>query len=208
MKALFIEARKTHFEEINKEAFKELPKELFIAYSIQFKELAERIKSVLNASGYNIIGIQQVLGCSKLHLKQQVPILLVGSGRFHALNLVLSTGSPIYIYNSNKIEKITERDILALKQKKQGALSRFLSAESIGILVSTKPGQNHFSEALKLKNRLESKKKKVYLFVSNSISTSEFENFKIDSWVNTACPGLAPDNSKIINSDELSELKF
>ena len=53
---------------------------------------------------------------------------------------------------------------------------------------------------------------KVYTFVicfkirgnlEKMIYANQFENFNIDSWINTACPGLAYDNPLIINHTEL-----
>ena len=82
----------------------------------------------------------------------------------------------------------------------------FLKADKIGILVSTKPGQENLKKAEMLKKKLNKKGKEVYVFVCDDIDVNQFENFNIQSWVNTACPGLAKDNSKIINYDGLPDL--
>ncbi|MCK4553158.1 diphthamide synthesis protein [Candidatus Pacearchaeota archaeon] len=47
------------------------------------------------------------------------------------------------------------------------------------------------------------KNKKSYLFISNNINTSEFENFGLDSWVNTACPRLDMEDNRIVNISKL-----
>ena len=39
----------------------------------------------------------------------------------------------------------------------------------------------------------------------NALNLSEIENFKLNSWVNTACPGLAFDNGNIVNSDDIKQ---
>ncbi len=204
---IYIEAGKNNFEPLNalnKEALKTLPKTLLIAYSIQFKPLAEQIAGFLKSISYYITDIRQVLGCTKLSPEDKKnPILLICSGRFHALNLAMQTEKPVYIYNSGKISIISSKDIGNMKAKKQAALSKFLFADKIGILVSTKPGQNRLKEAEQLKSRLKSQGKQVYLFISNEINLSEIENFKVDSWINTACPGLALDRSNILNIDDL-----
>lgn len=213
MKVLYIEAKKKTSElssELNKNALKLLPERLFIAYSIQYKALACSIKRELESLGCDITGFKQVLGCTKLYLnnqKKQASILLIGSGRFHALNLILQTDTPIYIYTEGKISRVDEEEIKKLKQKRRAALVRFLDSSIIGILASTKPGQNRLKEAIKIKKQLKSKGKSVNLFISDNINLSELENFKIDCWVNTACPGLALDSPKIINIDEISSLK-
>ncbi|GAI52850.1 unnamed protein product, partial [marine sediment metagenome] len=99
--------------------------------------------------------------------------------------------------------KISNKEIKQLKAKRKTTLIKFLKADKIGILVSTKPGQENLQKAIRLKKQLEKKGKQPYIFLSNNIDTSQFENFNIGSWVNTACPGLVFDNSEIININEL-----
>jgi len=207
-KVLYLEAKRTRqsLPEMNTKVLSKLPKELFIAYSIQYKALASDVKAYLSTKKHKIQGFKQVLGCSKL--KTKAPLLLIGSGRFHALGLALQNEVPIYIYNNNQIETIDKKQIELLKKRKQAALSKFLMANKIGILVSTKPGQDRKKDAEALKKKLELKGKNVYFFVSNNLNLSDLENFFIDSWVNTACPGLAYDTPKLINIDDLSSIKY
>jgi len=208
-KVLYLEAKRTRqsLPEMNTKALSKLPKELFIAYSIQYKALASEVRKYISSNKkHKIKGFRQVLGCSKL--KTNSALLLIGSGRFHALGLALQNNVPIYIYNNNQIETIDKKQIEMLKKKKQAALSKFLMANKIGILVSNKPGQNRSKDAESLKKKLEIKGKKAYLFVSNNLNLSDLENFFMDSWVNTACPGLAYDNPSILNIDDLSSIKY
>jgi len=187
----------------NKEIAK-LPKKLFLAYSIQYKELAKQIKSQLEQNNVKIPQFQQVLGCSKVNTT--LPILLVSTGKFHAQNLMLQT--PIlYKVENNKITRVSDKEVSKIRVKKKTALIKYLKADKIGILVSTKPGQENLDKAIKLKKQLENKNKKPFIFISNNIDISQFENFNIDSWVNTACSGIAMDNSNIINIDELPSTK-
>jgi len=198
---------------LSKSEIKKLPKKLFLAYSIQYKELAEKIEQQLKKNKIKIEKKQQVLGCSKISNKNNLPILLISTGKFHAQNLYLQ--APIinetlkkplvslYTLENNKIIKISDNEVKRLKAKKKTALMKFLKSERVGILVSTKPGQENLSKAEKLKKKLEKQGKTVYIFISNSIDITQFENFNIDSWVNTACAGLAMDNPDIINITDL-----
>jgi len=202
MKVLYIESRKKDKNtELDKETLKTLPKELFLAYSIQYKEIAERIKKQLEVNGFKLAGFSQVLGCTKINLEKAV--LLIGSGRFHALNLAAQSNSPIYIYTNGTMSKIEESEIAALKKKKQGKISKFLLADKIGVIFSTKPGQYNSKEQILEKLKSKYSEKEFFSFISNNINTTEFENFKIDFWLNTACPGLANDNMKIENIDDV-----
>jgi 2-(3-amino-3-carboxypropyl)histidine synthase len=180
-----------------------LPKEILLAYSIQYKHTAEELKKKLESKKIKVKGPTQVLGCT--NLKSSIPILLVGSGKFHALNLGLRNNIPVYIYNSGKITELDKKELEMLKARKTAALSKFLYAEKIGIIVSTKPGQENLKQAEGLKKLITKKypEKTISLFLSNNINLSEFENFPVDFWINTACPGLFYDTSKIINSDDI-----
>ncbi len=201
MKILYIESKLKNLNlTLDKQEILGLPKKLFLAYSIQYKDLAISIKKQLESNNIHITNFQQVLGCSKINT--QDPILFIGSGRFHASNLYTQS-EQIYVLENNKIIKISDEEINKLKQRRKAALLKFLSAENIGILITTKPGQENIKIALKLKEKLEKKHKQVFLFLSNNIDINQFENFPIDSWVSTACPGLANDNPKIINYQDI-----
>ncbi len=211
MKILFIKAqnkiqnKNSENIEISKNELKNLPKEIFLVYSIQYKGLAEQIKEQLESIKTKVTGFSQVLGCSKLRTKNKEPILLVGSGRFHALNLAVQ-GNIVYVLEGNTINKLPDKEIEKIKIKRKTALLKFLSSKNIGILVSTKPGQQNIKQALILKQKLEKKGKKAHIFIDNNINLNEFENFPdIEFWVNTSCPGIILDseNSNILNSNEI-----
>jgi diphthamide biosynthesis enzyme Dph1/Dph2-like protein len=178
-----------------------LPHDIEIVYSIQYKNLAISIKKELESHNIKIHDLRQVFGCSKIGSKH--PILFIGSGLFHVLNLFLQA-KKIFILESNHIKEISSNDIEMFKNHKKASLLRFYSSKKVGILITTKPGQKiNNNILLKLKKKLENQGKEVYFFLSNNIDINQFENFNIDSWINTACPGLSYDNPKIINYKEI-----
>ena len=183
-----------------KEILKKLPKNIAIAYSIQYKTLAFTIKKILK--NHNVVQIMQILGCSKPKFPKNIQaVLLIGSGKFHAVSLAYETKLPIYLLEREKLIKISEKDIELYRKRERASYLKFLNADKVGILISTKPGQENLSRALELKNKL---KKNSYLFISNSINFHEFENFGLDSWINTACPRLDMDAS-VLN---INKIKF
>jgi len=212
IKTIFIPAK--FRAEVNKAKIlrlsKSLPENLAIAYSIQFQDIANEIKSLFTRQGKAITAFMQVLGCSKPKFpKETKAVLLISTGKFHAISLAYESKLPIYILDRNKLEKITEKDLEIIKTKQKAAYMRFLNANEVGILASTKPGQQRLKKALELRSKLANSKKS-YVFLSNAINIGEFENFpNIDTWVNTACPRLDMDNpdssSAIINIDKLKE---
>jgi diphthamide biosynthesis enzyme Dph1/Dph2-like protein len=202
MKTLFISAEiKPNINEKNISKLN-LPKEIAIAYSIQYKETASKIKAILSKN-HKITSLVQVLGCSKpLFPKETKAILLVSSGRFHAVSIALETKIPTYILEANELAKISEQEIIALQKKKNAAYLKYLNSDTVGILISAKFGQENLEKAISFSNSL--KEKKSYLFISNNIDIREFENFpKIQSWVNTACPRLDFD-SPVLNLGDLN----
>lgn len=212
MKTLFIPAKRKSNLNINALDLNKLPKNLAIAYSIQYKETAEKIiKYFSKDKKHTIYNIGQVLGCSKPKLfldknKKIQAVLLIGNGRFHAISLSLSLSNkiPIYILEQNKLSLISKQETEKLEKMKKSAYLKFLNADKVGIFISTKPGQQKIKKAIKIKSSSKFKNKNSYLFIGNEFSLSEIENFpKIQSWINTACPRLDMISSDIINLDQI-----
>jgi 2-(3-amino-3-carboxypropyl)histidine synthase len=139
----------------------------------------------------------QILGCSAFdsEIAEKPSIFIyLGDGVFHPKSLVLKdVADEVYCLSpiDFSIKKITKEDVSSLIKKRNGALSGFTIAKNIGILITTKPGQNNLKKALELKSD-----KNIYYFLDDTINFAELENFNfIDCWVNTACPRIAYDDS-------------
>ncbi len=201
MKRMFIPAiskREISEDRINSLS-KSLPKRLAIAYSVQFQKLALKIKEQFSDS-HDITLFTQVLGCSKPKFdKKTDAILLVGSGKFHAVGLAFETKLPVYILTEGKLEKITEQEVKNLEDKHKSHILKYLHSDKVGVIISNKPGQERLKRALDLNQKT---KKKLYFFLSNNVELKEFENFRLNCWVNTACPRMDFDRS-IINLTEI-----
>jgi len=77
-------------------------------------------------------------------------------------------------------------------KKYKANLMKFLNAKTIGVLISTKPGQSYLNLALKLKKQSD---KHIILFVDDTFNYNHMENFPfVDVWVNTACPRIGFDD--------------
>lgn len=181
-----------------------LPKEIALFYSIQFKNFAKSFHSTLSKTK-KITIFSQVLGCSNPKIpKETKAIILIGEGRFHAISLAYESGLPTYIYENGDFVKISQEEVNKISSLQKSALLNYLSCDKVGIIVSTKPGQNRFKQALDFKKSL--KGKKGYLFLVNEINTSEFENFSLKSYVNTACPRMDFVSPKLVNLSKLNEI--
>lgn len=179
-----------------------LPKKLMLLYTIQYKDLIGPISLLLKKNNIKVTKTSQVLGCSEIKTKESV--LLLGTGEFHTLNLYLQSPN-VFISDGIKLKKVSKLEIKKLENHRTTALLKFLAADNIGILVSTKPGQENLKLAIKISEGLIKNKKTPYIFLSNNIDINSFENYNIDSWINTACLGLSYDNPDIINYKEISK---
>lgn len=192
--------------------FLKLPKTIALFSTVQFLHLIPQIKARLESKGIKAMTGKssnpclehaQVIGCdttaaSKLENKVQA-FLYVGSGKFHPLNLAmtLKQQKPIFIFNplTQEFSQLDQKDINKMMARKKGQRLKFLSSDTFGILVSTKPGQNKLEKAQELKEKLEKQGKKAYIFMANDIDPSQTENFpEIQCWINTACPGISLEN--------------
>ncbi|RME55100.1 hypothetical protein D6777_01580 [Candidatus Woesearchaeota archaeon] len=158
----------------------------------------------------------QILGCNaslakKIENKVDA-FLYIGSGNFHPIEIALETSKPVYWANpfTNKVTKISNELIEKRKKRIKGAYLKYLTSNKVGVLVSTKSGQNHLNDAVNFKKSVHDKK--VYIFLFNTLNINGLEDFPdIDCWVNTACPRIAIEdyekfNKPVINLSDLKKL--
>lgn len=204
MKLLFIPAKSKKGVSLSFQT-KKLPNKLGLASTAQFVDSLKSVKKELEKHRKRVfIGKSrhleegQVLGCNvdaAIQVKDRVQAFLyIGTGIFHPLAIYLATEKPVFILDpeTDELSKLDETTIQRAKAMKRTQEIKFLSANSYGIIVSTKPGQNRMKQALKLKEKLEKKKKKAYIFLCDSFDINQLENWpKIECWINTMCPGLS-----------------
>ncbi len=159
--------------------------------------------------------VAQLLGCDSyhdsLHLEEEFDsFLYVGDGRFHPLALVLGQkeqkekkevvcNDPI----GKKMYTLSSEDISTLVNKYKGALVKYLSSDSVGVIVTVKPGQEQLKAGLMLEEKFPNKK--FYYFIDDNISFGQLENFPfIEVWVNTACPRIGFDDQEKFNRGVLN----
>lgn len=201
MKVLYVPSKYNLSFSLKNIKTKKMPNILGLITTIQHIGSLKKIKNFLeNQKKKAIIG-GQILGCdmsAAAFIQHKVQAFLyIGSGKFHPLQLALTTNKPIFIFNplNEQFSELDKKQIQKIKARKKSQKIKFLSADIYGILVSTKPGQNKFKKAQKLKNKLEKQNKKAYIFLFNDFDINQIENFpKIECWINTACPGLSLEN--------------
>src|SRR3989338_3890167 len=222
MKTIFIEARYKGKVEVDKKLIGKLPKRIGLVTTTQFINQIEDIKKQLESEGKEVslgkstqIYSGQLLGCdvsSAKNVETDVDAFLyIGDGLFHPLGVAYNTGKDVHGYDpiGKSYSLITQKEVERFKNRRKGAYKKFLSSETIGILVSTKIGQNNFRKAVQLKEKLEKEGKRAYIFVQDTLDLNQMENFPfIQSWVNTACPRMEDDRAGIVNIGDVLKGKL
>ena len=201
---------------------KQKPKSIALFASIQFTHLKDLIKQ-LKELGIKINATKakrtdekiQILGCDcyadsfqEQIIQESDMILYVGDGLFHPKALLLSQiknkdFKPVIIFDpiSNQVKEINKSTIEKQLQRHKRNLKLFINSDTIGIMVTIKPGQQYFLAAKKLKETLEGQGKKAYIFVDDTFNLNNLENYPfIQAWVNTACPRIGTDD--IVNIEQ------
>jgi diphthamide biosynthesis enzyme Dph1/Dph2-like protein len=174
-------------------------KKIAICYSNQFIDVARKIKEKTSKTVTNFI---QTLGCSNPKFSEETEaILIIGQGKFHTVSIAYESDLPTYVLEDEKVWKVSDEEVEKMKKKEMGALLKYLHSKKVGVMVTTKPGQQRLEKAIEYKKNL--KDKKAYIFLANQLDTSEFENFGLDCFVNTACPRMDLNEGSIINLEKI-----
>jgi len=160
------------------------------------------IKNSIEKSGRNVKLFRpkhsqykgQILGCNIQEFKGVNAFLYIGDGLFHPAALSIKNKEPVFTFNpfTGRFQKTDEAMVKDYHKKQEIALKKFYMSENIGILVSTKPGQNRLKHAMRLKKNLD---KNVFIMLSNEINPQGLLDFPfIDVFINTACPRISYDD--------------
>ena len=170
----------------------------------------------------NAVFAGQVLGCRADTAKNLAPkvdaFLYVGTGEFHPIRIALDSHKPVFVWNpvSKVFGQLSETQIAAYRKRVQASLNHFYHADTIGVLISTKPGQNNnMITSPTLANKMNpveqilrrTDSKKYYLFASDTLNSADLENFPfIQCWINLACSRIMDDKIKnLVNWQDIRE---
>ncbi len=194
-----------------KELLVRLPNNIILCTTIQYldhlPEIQEQLKGKEVTLFKSIHGKHpgQILGCDVYTVQETFDAFLyIGDGRFHPTAL-RENKKPIIMYNplTDQTSEITVEEIEKYHKRKKGLLLKYLTAQTIGILVTTKPGQSQQKAAERLKEKIEKEGRKAYLFIGDTLDLRERENFPfIEAWVNTACPRMQ-DDANVLNIKDI-----
>jgi len=168
------------------------------------RALLERsgIKVVIGKGTRRVPAPGLVLGCDYSNAREisgrVSSFILLGGGRFHAIGLKLSTGKPVVILDPERSDAFLEDvDVEAFKRRRFLVIMAISKAKSIGILVSSKPGQNRMPLARRLLIDIRDGGRNGHIIVLDEITPDALSNLGFDAYVSTACPRIALDDNEM-----------
>ena len=196
IKTIFVHAKSEidlSEKDFNKIKIKE--NKIGLVHTAQTQDIIKKIQDFLKKQKKEVHIAGQIVGCNAtnaIKIKDKVEaFLFIGSGMFHPIELIEKTKiRKYYQFNPSlkSFSKIDETEIKQLEKRKQAKLANYFSAERIGIVVTTKPGQEQLSLAKSFAKKCG---KEAYIFLDNHIDVNKLEDFPdIEFWVNTGCPRL------------------
>ncbi len=207
---LFIEVRvDADIDDAVMKAAERLPKRIGLLATIQYVGLIPRAKEILESAGKEVLvgsGDRrisypgQVLGCnfsSASSVNGEVEAFLyLGEGDFHPLAAAFGTKKEMLVLDplSGEIRSVDEaRD--RMLRKRFAAIEKAKTAESFAVIVCTKTGQDRSAAADDIIKKIKERGKKAYKIVINEIGPDALLPYKVDAFINTACPRIAIDDS-------------
>lgn len=183
-----------------------LPKVVGLLTTTQHRQWVPHIADHLRARGFEAIVSEpdrrvayaaQVLGCdyfTATNIAAKVDgFLYVGTGDFHPLGVaIIVKDKPVVIADPSTGEARTLEEVRdRVLRQRWAAIARAQEAETFGIIVSKKIGQDRSALARELKGKLEAKGRRAHIFYMDLVAPEFLEGYKVDAWVSTACPRVA-----------------
>ncbi len=222
MKLAFVDVKYKEIITLPDEFISQLPKKVMLFVNIQLMHQRDAIAAQLEKHNIEVLTSRpkhswhdgQLLGCGNEKWDQgQEAFVYVGDGFFHPSALLFNNDEKVFQYDpkTGKIKVLDKDDMRQILGAKKGGMATFYSSKNIGVLITTKYGQQRMQPAFKLQEKFPDKT--FYYLLGDTIDFSKLEDFPfIQCYINTACPRISDDHSKIprpcINIEDVAELKM
>lgn len=195
MKTVFLSAESdVDIIPVLSKALKVLPEKVGLVTTTQHLNKLDDARKFLEKNGKKATVGGQVLGCNVTNAEKIADkvdcILFIGSGKFHPIEI--GKVKKIIVANpfTNEVSEIGESELKKIEIKRKVAVTKFLSADRIGVIMSTKKGQHVAVDRKKLEKKYPNKQ--FLYFLCDTLNMNDLENFPfIECWVNTMCPRIA-----------------
>ena len=186
-----------------------LPQSVGLLASVQYVHLLPRAKEIIEASGRRaLIGKGdgrifypgQVLGCncsSAIAVQDEVDCyLFLGEGDFHPLAATFGVKKHVIILNpvTGEIRDLDDKRDRILRRR-FAAICAAEKAQRFLVIVCGKVGQCRMAAADGSEEKLRVAGKEVFRLVTDEVSPAALIHYRVDAYVNTACPRIAMDDS-------------
>jgi 2-(3-amino-3-carboxypropyl)histidine synthase len=151
----------------------------------------------------------QVLGCdyrAAREVADRVDLFLyVGGGDFHPLGVILATGKKVLVLDPYRGE-VRDLDELSRRilHRRFAAIERAKACRSFGLLVSVKPGQNRYREAIRWHAKLEKLGLRATMLAYDRLDPSVLSSYDAEAFVNFGCPRIPTDDSEAFRKPVLT----
>ncbi|MBC7086409.1 MAG: diphthamide biosynthesis enzyme Dph2 [Methanomethylovorans sp.] len=147
----------------------------------------------------------QVLGCNFSSARAELcdEYLYIGSGNFHPMGVALSTGKRVLIADPF-VNEVREVETSKLLKQRSAVIGKAMDATLFGIIVCSKPGQERMALALKLQELIRKYSREAKIIIMDLVTPDQLLQFKVDAFVNTACPRIAIDDVGRFNAPMLT----
>lgn len=162
-------------------------------------------KPIVCHGGDRAPNMGQVLGCSYEAARRTgaEEILYVGTGVFHPLGVAMATGARVVALDPCT-QTAQEIDASRMQRRRFMLIERAREAKTIGIIVSSKSGQNRIEVAEYLSSLHEG----AAIILMNEVVPDQLLNLGFDAYVNTACPRLSYDDQERFPAPVLTPVEF
>ncbi|MBE6518970.1 MAG: diphthamide biosynthesis enzyme Dph2 [Thermoplasmata archaeon] len=191
------------------DSLKDLPERIGLLATVQYLGLIPVVKAILEKNGRKVsVGVGdrriaypgQVLGCNCSSAEAVIDdvdaFLFIGEGDFHPLAAAFGVNKDIIVLNpvTKEVRNMAEtRD--RILRKRFAAIQSASNAQSFLVIVCSKVGQNRSAEADMIIEKIRTHGLKAYKAILEEINPISLTSYRVDAYVNTACPRVAMDDS-------------
>ena len=191
------------------DSLKDLPERIGLLATVQYLGLIPVVKAILEKMDRKVsVGVGdrriaypgQVLGCNCSSAEAVIDdvdaFLFIGEGDFHPLAAAFGVNKDIIVLNpvTKEVRNMAEtRD--RILRKRFAAIQSASNAQSFLVIVCSKVGQNRSAEADRIIEKIRTHGLKAYKAVLEEINPISLMSYRVDAYVNTACPRVAMDDS-------------
>lgn len=186
-----------------------LPGRVGLLATVQYLSLIPEVRRMLEDSGRTVLVGKgddrichpgQVLGCNcsaAEEISAEVDsFLFLGEGDFHPLAAAFGVRKTVMVLNPTTGEVRDMSDVRdRILRRRFAAIQSASSADSFLVIVCSKVGQNRSAEADRVVSMLRSHGKSAFKAIMEEVTPMSLISYRVDAYVNTACPRIAMDDS-------------